>query len=80
MYCVQDRQLICGLCLTVGRHRGHAIDDLQAAFERERQTPALLLAELSDSRWSQVLVLFRSRLGNLLRTVQHCVYTGVPDI
>lgn len=54
MYCVQDRQLICGLCLTVGRHQGHVIDDLQAAFDRERQTPALLLATLSESRWSQV--------------------------
>lgn len=55
MYCVQDRQLICGLCLTVGGHQGHAVDDLQAAFDRERSTPALLLAALADSRWSQVL-------------------------
>ena len=54
MYCIQDRQLICGLCLTVGQHQGHPIDDLQAAFLREKQTPSLLLAKLSEQRWAQV--------------------------
>ncbi|KAF7658602.1 hypothetical protein LDENG_00010470 [Lucifuga dentata] len=54
MYCIQDRQLICGLCLTVGRHQGHHIDDLQAAFIREKRTPSLLLARLSEQRWAQV--------------------------
>ncbi|KAM4742365.1 tripartite motif-containing protein 59 isoform 1-T2 [Anableps anableps] len=54
MYCIQDRQLICGLCLTVGQHQGHPIDDLQAAFVREKQTPALLLARLSEQKWGQV--------------------------
>ncbi|GAA6225813.1 tripartite motif-containing protein 59 [Lates japonicus] len=53
MYCIQDRQLICGLCLTVGQHQGHAIDDLQAAFIREKQTPSRLLARLSEQRWVQ---------------------------
>lgn len=55
MYCIQDRQLICGLCLTVGQHQGHPIDDLQAAFAREKQTPSRLLAKLSESRWAQVV-------------------------
>ncbi|XP_062329973.1 tripartite motif-containing protein 59 [Osmerus eperlanus] len=54
VYCVQDRRLVCGLCLTVGKHQGHAIDDLQAAFIRERQAPAGLLARLADQRWAQV--------------------------
>ncbi|XP_053176852.1 tripartite motif-containing protein 59 [Scomber japonicus] len=54
MYCIQDRQLICGLCLTVGDHQGHTIDDLQAAFIREKKTPSLLLARLSEQRWAQV--------------------------
>ncbi|XP_029963752.1 tripartite motif-containing protein 59 isoform X2 [Salarias fasciatus] len=53
MYCIQDRQLICGLCLTVGRHQGHPIDDPHAAFVREKQTPSRLLATLSE-RWAQV--------------------------
>ncbi|CAF97398.1 unnamed protein product, partial [Tetraodon nigroviridis] len=54
MYCVQDRQLICGLCLTVGQHRGHPIDDLQATFIREKQTPSRLLAKLSETKWAKV--------------------------
>ncbi|KAM9318435.1 tripartite motif-containing protein 59 isoform 3-T3 [Pholidichthys leucotaenia] len=54
MYCIQDRHLICGLCLTVGQHQGHPIDDLQAAFIREKRTPSLLLAKLSEKRWAQV--------------------------
>ncbi|XP_041652013.1 tripartite motif-containing protein 59 [Cheilinus undulatus] len=54
MYCIQDRQLICGLCLTIGEHQGHPIDDLQAAFIREKQTPSLLLARLSEKRWTQM--------------------------
>ncbi|KAM6933279.1 tripartite motif-containing protein 59 [Xenentodon cancila] len=54
MYCIQDRQLICGLCLTLGEHQGHPIDDPQAAFIREKQTPSLLLAKLSEQRWAQV--------------------------
>ncbi|KAK2912441.1 tripartite motif-containing protein 59 [Channa argus] len=54
IYCIQDRKLICGLCLTVGQHQGHPIDDLQAAFIREKQTPAQLLARLSEHRWAQV--------------------------
>ncbi|KAI3354224.1 hypothetical protein L3Q82_018759 [Scortum barcoo] len=54
MYCIQDRQLICGLCLTIGQHQGHPIDDLQEAFIREKQTPSLLLARLSERRWAQV--------------------------
>lgn len=53
MYCVQDRQLICGLCLTVGKHQGHPIDDLQAAYVREKQTPQLL-AKLSENKFLQV--------------------------
>ncbi|XP_038817916.1 tripartite motif-containing protein 59 [Salvelinus namaycush] len=54
IYCVQDRQLICGFCLTVGQHQGHPIDDLQAAFIRERQAPTHLLGRLSDHRWAKV--------------------------
>ena len=53
--CVQDRQLICGICLTVGQHQGHPIDNLQAAFIRERQAPAHLLARLSDHRRAEVI-------------------------
>ncbi|XP_042342045.1 tripartite motif-containing protein 59 [Plectropomus leopardus] len=54
IYCVQDHQLICGLCLTIGQHRGHVIDDLQAAYIREKQTPSQLLARLSEQKWAQL--------------------------
>lgn len=54
VYCVQDRQLICGVCLTVGRHRGHAIDDLQTAHARERAGQAQLMERLSGERWEDV--------------------------
>ncbi|XP_056139345.1 tripartite motif-containing protein 59 [Lampris incognitus] len=68
VYCVQDRQLICGMCLTVGQHQGHPIDDLQAAFIREKQTPGNLMARLSDQRWAQVC-----ELGELLEQEKaHC--------
>uniref|UniRef100_A0A8C6T152 Tripartite motif containing 59 n=1 Tax=Neogobius melanostomus TaxID=47308 RepID=A0A8C6T152_9GOBI len=53
MYCVEDRKLICGLCLTVGHHQGHIIDDLQAAYIREKQTPQIL-AKLSEKKCLQV--------------------------
>lgn len=53
MYCVQDRQLICGLCLTVGQHQGHPIDDLQAAYIREKQAPQIF-AKLSEKKFLQV--------------------------
>uniref|UniRef100_A0A8C6T1B6 Tripartite motif containing 59 n=1 Tax=Neogobius melanostomus TaxID=47308 RepID=A0A8C6T1B6_9GOBI len=52
MYCVEDRKLICGLCLTVGHHQGHIIDDLQAAYIREKQTPQIL-AKLSEKKCLQ---------------------------
>ncbi|XP_047449266.1 tripartite motif-containing protein 59 [Mugil cephalus] len=73
MYCIEDRQLICGLCLTVGEHQGHQIDDLQAAFVREKTTPSKLLARLSERRWAQVCELGeqleqeRSRCEGLVR-------------
>ncbi|XP_064159245.1 tripartite motif-containing protein 59 [Anguilla rostrata] len=54
VYCVQDRQLICGLCLTVGGHQGHAIDDLQAALAREREAAARLVERLTDGRWAEL--------------------------
>uniref|UniRef100_W5M7E3 Intraflagellar transport 80 n=1 Tax=Lepisosteus oculatus TaxID=7918 RepID=W5M7E3_LEPOC len=57
VYCLQDRQLICGVCLTIGRHRGHAIDDLQAAFMKEQEAPGTLVEQLTDKRWAEVSLL-----------------------
>ncbi|NXK69287.1 TRI59 protein, partial [Sylvietta virens] len=48
IYCLQDRRLVCGQCLTIGAHRGHPIDDLQSAFRKAREASGQLLQELSD--------------------------------
>ncbi|XP_036393324.1 tripartite motif-containing protein 59 [Megalops cyprinoides] len=57
VYCVQDRKLICGFCLTIGQHQGHAIDDLQTAYVKEREAPAQLVEQLTDKRWAEVCTL-----------------------
>ncbi|XP_047662542.1 tripartite motif-containing protein 59 isoform X2 [Tachysurus fulvidraco] len=54
VYCVQDCKLICGLCLTIGQHQGHTIDDLQTAYVKERNTPAKLVERLTDRHWEEV--------------------------
>lgn len=54
VYCVQDCKLICGLCLTIGQHQGHSIDDLQTAYIKEQNTPAGLVERLTDKRWEEV--------------------------
>ncbi|KAK2868757.1 hypothetical protein Q7C36_000628 [Tachysurus vachellii] len=54
VYCVQDCKLICGLCLTIGQHQGHTIDDLQTAYIKERNTPAKLVERLTDRHWEEV--------------------------
>lgn len=57
VYCVQDCKLICGLCLTIGQHQGHTIDDLQTAYVKERNSPARLVERLTDKRWEEVCAL-----------------------
>lgn len=54
VYCVQDCKLVCGLCLTIGQHQGHTIDDLQTAYIKERNAPARLVERLTDKRWEEV--------------------------
>lgn len=79
VYCVQDRVLICGLCLTVGCHQGHAIDDLQTAYNREQDAPARLVQQLTDGRWAEVcglaerLEMEKGRCEALVRQDQEAV-------
>lgn len=54
IYCLQDRQLVCGQCLTIGKHRGHPIDDLQSAYRKAREASGKLLEELMDKSRSEV--------------------------
>ncbi|XP_075426714.1 tripartite motif-containing protein 59 isoform X1 [Ascaphus truei] len=54
VFCLKDRKLVCGHCLTVGQHQGHPIDDLQSAYIKERETPSQLLGILSDKHFTGV--------------------------
>ncbi|RXN10881.1 tripartite motif-containing 59 [Labeo rohita] len=54
VYCVQDRKLICGFCLTIGQHQGHAIDDLQTAYVKERGAQSRLTDKLKGQRWEEM--------------------------
>ncbi|XP_076837227.1 tripartite motif-containing protein 59 isoform X2 [Brachyhypopomus gauderio] len=86
VYCVQDRQLICGFCLTIGQHQGHAIDDLQTAYVKERDTPAGLVERLTDRRWEEVCVLVeqleqeKSRQDGLVRRDREVVTQFFQDL
>ncbi|KAM4694960.1 tripartite motif-containing protein 59 [Discoglossus pictus] len=54
VFCLKDRKLVCGHCLTVGQHQGHPIDDLQSAYLKERETASKLLVILSDKEFTGV--------------------------
>ncbi|NWW09140.1 TRI59 protein, partial [Oreocharis arfaki] len=54
IYCLRDRQLVCGQCLTLGKHRGHPIDDPQSAYRKAREASGKLLEELTDESRSEV--------------------------
>ncbi|XP_078522904.1 tripartite motif-containing protein 59 [Lissotriton helveticus] len=54
VYCLLDRKLVCGHCLTVGQHQGHPIDDLQSAYIKEKDTPHKLMELLRDKQWTKI--------------------------
>lgn len=54
VYCLLERKLVCGHCLTVGQHQGHPIDDLQSAYIKEKETPHKLMELLSDKQWTKI--------------------------
>ncbi|KAH0624118.1 hypothetical protein JD844_007512 [Phrynosoma platyrhinos] len=60
VYCLLDRKLVCGYCLTIGKHHGHPIDDLQSAYMKEKETPGKLLEQLTDKHWSEVCSLIEN--------------------
>ncbi|XP_073435066.1 tripartite motif-containing protein 59 [Dendrobates tinctorius] len=59
MYCVKDRKLICGQCLTVGPHKNHPVDDPEVAYMKEQQTATNLLAALIDKNFTGVSSVIR---------------------
>lgn len=54
IYCLRERQLVSGRCLTIGQHRGHPIDDLQSVCRKARGASGRLLEELTDKSRSKV--------------------------
>ncbi|KAM5276712.1 tripartite motif-containing protein 59 [Hipposideros larvatus] len=54
VYCLLDKKLVCGHCLTIGQHHGHPIDDLQTAYLKEKDTPQKLLEQLTDTHWTDL--------------------------
>uniref|UniRef100_A0A8C6K5L3 Tripartite motif-containing protein 59 n=1 Tax=Melopsittacus undulatus TaxID=13146 RepID=A0A8C6K5L3_MELUD len=57
VYCLLDRKLVCGHCLTIGKHNGHPIDNLQSAYTKEKETFGKLLEQLTDKHWTDVCLL-----------------------
>ncbi|XP_044523638.1 tripartite motif-containing protein 59 [Gracilinanus agilis] len=57
VYCLQDRQPVCGHCLTIGQHRGHPIEDLLSAYVKEKDEPPKLFEQLTDGHWGDVCLL-----------------------
>ncbi|XP_060098407.1 tripartite motif-containing protein 59 [Heteronotia binoei] len=60
VYCLLDKKLVCGHCLTIGKHHGHPIDDLLSAYMKEKETPSKLLEQLTDKHWSEVCLLIEN--------------------
>ncbi|NXF32624.1 TRI59 protein, partial [Nyctibius bracteatus] len=56
VYCLLDRKLVCGHCLTIGKHNGHPIDDLQSAYKTEKETWKIP-EQLTDKYWTDVCLL-----------------------
>ncbi|OCT55902.1 tripartite motif-containing protein 59 [Xenopus laevis] len=54
LFCLKDKKLICGQCLTVGQHQGHAIDDPESSYLREKLTASKYLHILSDKHFTGV--------------------------
>ncbi|NXF77088.1 TRI59 protein, partial [Sclerurus mexicanus] len=79
IYCLRDRQLVCGQCLTIGQHHGHPIDDLQSAHSRAREAAGKLQEQLSHSYWRDVLLCYvkltmqKARCEELLRSERDVV-------
>ncbi|NXP44111.1 TRI59 protein, partial [Heliornis fulica] len=57
VYCLLDRKLVCGHCLTIGKHNGHPIDDLQSAYIKEKEASGKILEQLTDKHWTNVCLL-----------------------
>ncbi|NXF02841.1 TRI59 protein, partial [Smithornis capensis] len=58
IYCVLDKKLVCGQCLTIGKHNGHPIDDLRSAYRKAKEAAGKLQEQLSVKYWREVLLCY----------------------
>ncbi|XP_038602056.1 tripartite motif-containing protein 59 [Tachyglossus aculeatus] len=68
VYCLLDKKLVCGHCLTIGEHHGHPIGDLHSAYMKEKDTPIELFEQLTDRHWTDLNVL----MEKLEQQQSHC--------
>ncbi|NXY86463.1 TRI59 protein, partial [Alcedo cyanopectus] len=60
VYCLLDRKLVCGHCLTMGEHHGHPIEDIQSAYLKEKEASGKLMEQLTDQYWTDVCLLLEN--------------------
>ncbi|NWT05665.1 TRI59 protein, partial [Mionectes macconnelli] len=58
IYCLLDKQLVCGQCLTIGQHHGHPIGDLHNAHRKAKEAAGKLQEQLPDKYWREVLLCY----------------------
>ncbi|NWI50476.1 TRI59 protein, partial [Calyptomena viridis] len=79
IYCLLDNKLVCGQCLTIGKHNGHPIDDLQSAYRKAKEAAGKLQEELSEKYWREVLLCYvklsmqKSQCQSLVRSQRDVV-------
>ncbi|NWR35784.1 TRI59 protein, partial [Tachuris rubrigastra] len=79
IYCLLDKQLVCGQCLTIGQHHGHPIGDLHSAHRRAKEAAGKLQEQLPEKYWREVLLCYmrltmqRSQWEKLLRSERDVV-------
>uniref|UniRef100_A0A5F8GAQ4 Tripartite motif-containing protein 59 n=1 Tax=Monodelphis domestica TaxID=13616 RepID=A0A5F8GAQ4_MONDO len=72
IYCLQDREPVCGHCLTIGQHQGHPIEDLHSAYMKEKEEPSKLFEQLTDinSHWEDFWLLAEKLLDQKSHVMQ----------
>ncbi|NXL98371.1 TRI59 protein, partial [Tyrannus savana] len=79
IYCLLDKQLVCGQCLTIGRHHGHPIGDLHSAHRSAKEAAGKLQEQLPEQYWREVLLCYmklttqKSQWEKLLRSERDVV-------
>ncbi|XP_027750639.1 tripartite motif-containing protein 59 [Empidonax traillii] len=79
IYCLLDKQLVCGQCLTIGQHHGHPIGDLHSAHRRAKEAAGKLQEQLPEQYWREVLLCYmklttqKSQWEKLLRSERDVV-------